>query len=63
MATRNNAVGIITAFTLGGLVGAGLALLFAPQSGEKTRRKIIEVVEDAREEISDYADKIKAKLG
>lgn len=63
MATRNGAIGIISAFAVGGLVGAGLALLFAPQSGDATRRKIIEAVEDAKEEITDYAERIKAKLG
>jgi gas vesicle protein len=28
-------------FAVGGLVGAGVALLFAPQSGRKTRRNIV----------------------
>lgn len=61
--SKNNAVNVILAFTVGGLAGAGLALLFAPQSGQKTRRKIMDAVEDAREEISDYADRLKAKIG
>ncbi len=29
-----------TAFVIGGILGAGIALLFAPQSGRKTRRDI-----------------------
>lgn len=40
----------VTAFAagvlLGGLVGAGTALLLAPQSGERTRRKIRHAAED-----------------
>ncbi|MDA8156374.1 MAG: YtxH domain-containing protein [Actinomycetota bacterium] len=60
--SKNNAATVIMSFALGGLVGAGVALLFAPQSGQKTRRKIIDAVEDAREEISDYADKLKSRL-
>ncbi|MDA8173868.1 MAG: YtxH domain-containing protein [Nitrospiraceae bacterium] len=60
--SKSNAANVIMAFTLGGLVGAGVALLFAPQSGQKTRRKIIDAVDDAREEISDYADKLKSRF-
>ena len=30
--------GFLAAFTIGALVGAGIALLYAPQSGEETRR-------------------------
>ena len=60
--SKNTAANVIVAFTLGGLAGAGLALLFAPQSGQRTRRKIMEAVEDARDELPDYADKLKARL-
>ncbi|MBI1910672.1 MAG: YtxH domain-containing protein [Deltaproteobacteria bacterium] len=35
------------AFFVGGLIGAGLALLFAPQAGNETRRRIKEGFEDA----------------
>lgn len=35
------------AFFVGGLIGAGLALLFAPQAGNDTRRRIKEGFEDA----------------
>ena len=30
--------GFLAAFTIGALVGAGIALLYAPRSGEETRR-------------------------
>lgn len=36
------AIEVTLAFLLGGVVGAGLALLFAPASGEETRKKIRE---------------------
>ena len=41
MSVRDNgkAVGILTLVT-GALIGAGIALLFAPGSGERTRREI-----------------------
>lgn len=35
------------AFLLGGVVGAGIALLYAPGSGADTRRRIKEGAEDA----------------
>jgi gas vesicle protein len=49
-------------FLLGGVVGAGLALLLAPQSGDETRRKIKDFADDVREKTSAYADKTKEKI-
>jgi gas vesicle protein len=63
MARDSNGLGLLVAFTLGGLVGAGIALLYAPQSGEKTRRKILDAVEEAKEEITEYAERVKSRLG
>jgi gas vesicle protein len=34
----------------GGLIGAGLALLYAPQSGHKTRRKLLRYAEQVQNE-------------
>ena len=43
MARRDdNSLDLIFAFLLGGVVGATVALLFAPASGEQTRRRIRE---------------------
>jgi len=53
MTERNGFVSTMFSFLTGAAIGAGLALLFAPQSGEETRRKIREtgnqLSEDARE--------------
>ncbi len=57
-----NAGGMLISFTLGGLLGAGVALLFAPRSGEKTRRKILTALDDAKENISGYAGRVKARF-
>ena len=40
METSNKQVHPAAAFVVGGLVGAGLALLLAPQSGRRTRQDI-----------------------
>lgn len=37
------------AFLLGGVVGAGIALLYAPHSGAETRRRIRNGAEDAQD--------------
>jgi gas vesicle protein len=40
MSNQNSGVLFFAGFVIGGLVGAGLALLLAPQSGEETRSQI-----------------------
>lgn len=39
---------VLLAFLMGGLVGAGFGLLFAPRTGEETRDRIKEQAEKAR---------------
>lgn len=41
-------MGTVMGFLLGGAIGAGLALLYAPTSGEETRRRIREGVDRAK---------------
>jgi len=53
---------ILFSFLLGGLVGAGFALLLAPQSGRETRQKIKELSEDAKEKAMGYVDDMKGKV-
>ena len=64
---------IVGSFLIGGIVGAGLALLFAPQSGKRTRRDISrftrnvagdakDMVEDAAESVQDLVDRVSDKL-
>ena len=53
---------IILAFFIGGLVGAGVALLIAPQSGKETRQKIKELADDAKEKATQYAEEVKSKV-
>lgn len=56
---RSFAVGLL----LGALVGAGVALLFAPQSGEETRRLIRRrtkrLARDAEDKLEDFKDNVK----
>lgn len=60
---RNNSA-MVGALMLvaGGIIGAGVALLFAPQSGAKTRRDIKKYVRRAKSEaeemVEDFSDKV-----
>jgi gas vesicle protein len=45
---------VLFAFFLGGIVGAGLALLLAPQSGMETRRRITDFADDMKGRAEDY---------
>lgn len=45
-----------TSFILGGLIGAGIALVFAPQSGEKTRALVTERANALAGEAKDFAN-------
>ncbi len=57
-----NSGSIILAFFIGGLVGAGVALLFAPQPGKETRQKIKELADEAKEKAIKCADEVKGKV-
>jgi gas vesicle protein len=52
----------ILAFFIGGLLGAGAALLLAPQSGKETRQKIKELADEAKEKAAKYAEEVKSKV-
>ena len=54
-------VGMSAAFIIGAALGAGLALLFAPASGEETRKKIREYGEKAYESGKGKANELIAK--
>ena len=78
MFTRdNNILSLVAVFAIGGLIGAGVALLMAPQSGEKTRSlirdksfelkdKAIGTAEDTRaraeKQIEDLTNQAKEKV-
>jgi gas vesicle protein len=50
MADNGNSVGgVLVAFAVGAIAGAAVALLFAPATGEETRRKLAEKAREGRE--------------
>ena len=44
---------VFLSFIMGAAIGGGLALLFAPRSGEETRDQIRQLGDDARDKIRD----------
>lgn len=53
MARDNNLSENVMWFFLGATVGAAAALLYAPQSGERTRRLIVRKLSDSRDALAD----------
>jgi len=50
MANNGNSVGgVLVAFAVGAIAGAAVALLFAPASGEETRRKLADKAREGRD--------------
>jgi gas vesicle protein len=50
---------ICLSFFVGGLIGAGVAILTAPKTGEKTRKMIKEFAEETKEKAEDCIDQVK----
>ncbi len=59
---ENNGGALLLSFLIGGIVGAGVAILFTPYSGKKMRGKISEIADDAVDYADHYAKKVKQKL-
>jgi gas vesicle protein len=53
---------VFLAFIIGGIVGAGIALLTAPQSGRETREKIKGLADETRQKANEYAGQVKDKF-
>ena len=52
---------IALGFILGGALGASLALLFAPESGRRTRERLRDLAADVRDKTLDVSDELRDK--
>src|SRR5512133_564276 len=65
MADNDNGAGagaVILSFLAGAAVGAGVALLIAPKTGEELRGKIKGLADDAIDKIKEYTSEAQEKL-
>jgi len=58
MAERNSG-DVFLAFLIGGLIGAAVGILYAPNSGKNTRQKIRKKGEDLSEKFENISDEVK----
>ncbi len=54
--SNNHESGNLSVFITGALIGAGVALLFAPQSGEQMRGLLRDYAARAKDELDDVVD-------
>jgi len=53
---------IFLSFLLGGLLGAGAALLLAPKAGRETRQRIRELAEEVKDKTGEYVEQTKSRV-
>jgi gas vesicle protein len=56
------AKGFLVGMLVGGIVGAGTALLFAPMEGAETRRKIADTSRSAKDRVGQVASSVKGRV-
>jgi gas vesicle protein len=54
---KNGVIGTLLTFLTGAAIGAGLALLYAPQSGEETRKKLKDVQDKVSDDVKENYEK------
>lgn len=54
--------GFLIGLLIGGAVGAGTALLFAPMEGAETRRKIADSSKSAKDKVAQVATNVKKRV-
>ncbi|HOW54160.1 MAG TPA: YtxH domain-containing protein [Syntrophorhabdaceae bacterium] len=54
---------VLLSFFIGGIIGAGVALLTAPKTGQETRKIIRDFAEDAKDKAEEYIGQVKETAG
>ena len=53
---------VVLSFFIGTVIGAGVALLLAPEEGEKTRRKIVDLADDVKEKAEESFEEVRDRV-
>jgi gas vesicle protein len=56
-----SASAVALGFILGGVLGASLAMLFAPESGRRTRERLRDLAGDMRDKTIDFSEDLRDK--
>ncbi|HEY8484921.1 MAG TPA: YtxH domain-containing protein [Longimicrobiales bacterium] len=59
---RTRLLNFVAGLALGAVLGAGVALLLAPESGRRTRRRLWKAVAGARENVSERWDDLSEEI-
>lgn len=63
MVTNGRQAATVVALVAGGvMIGAGLGLLFAPQPGSETRRKVLDYAKRVRSEAAQLGQRVRATV-
>ncbi|MCX7641933.1 MAG: YtxH domain-containing protein [Elusimicrobiales bacterium] len=62
MSDNNRTGEILTAFIIGGLVGALIGILFAPAAGKVTRERIGDWIEEKKEEAKEAIERLEEEI-
>jgi len=60
--SENRSGDVLTAFIMGGLIGAILGILFAPAAGKVTRERLNEWIDDKREDAKEALKKLEEEI-
>ncbi|MCX5786735.1 MAG: YtxH domain-containing protein [Elusimicrobia bacterium] len=60
--SENRTGEVVSAFLLGGLIGAALGILFAPASGKETREKVGDWMDETKEKAKEKLAKLEEEI-
>ena len=60
--SENRSGGILSAFMIGGIIGAAIGVLFAPAKGKDTREKLNDWIDDTTEKAKDALETVEDEI-
>ncbi|HAF96096.1 MAG: hypothetical protein A2X34_01240 [Elusimicrobia bacterium GWC2_51_8] len=60
--SENRTGEVVSAFLLGGIIGAALGILLAPASGRETREKVCDWMDETKEKTKEKLEKLEEEI-